>query len=196
MKAGEIKKHAAKVFAESSGYLLILDNGDDIDVLNSVFGESRKHGFGGDVIVTSRAASIAEGAFNQAFKFKVNRYTFDPLMIMPWSQEIAFDYVMKQCPKLSNKAKSRESIAKVKNLISRIYSNNLVLHTFIFFFDSNTIPLAELERAFGQVLNRNHGETDAQLSLRAIVTMTLDGEMNKGPTGHATCCLYSAICLG
>ncbi|KAI9197285.1 uncharacterized protein BJ171DRAFT_602263 [Polychytrium aggregatum] len=191
----KVKKHAAKFLANTHGYLLVLDNVDDISVVDSVFEHSKSVGFSGDVVVTTRLASLPPGAFASALKAKNPGYRHDPLRLGNWDDATTLDYIQKISPIFSEKVGADATNETLKRIMTKIDGYPLVIQTFMTFYENNEVPLSEIERLFSKVLEEQEGEDETRSSLKVIVDLSLDSIMKRGNEGIEAARLFGALSL-
>ncbi|KAI9203352.1 uncharacterized protein BJ171DRAFT_510449 [Polychytrium aggregatum] len=191
----EIKQHASHYFANQHGYLLVLDNIDDIDAVNSVFEHSETLGFGGDVIVTTRLSSISTGAFLSAFRAKVSDFQQQPIRLLPWSDDLTYSYIFQKCKILSERITLETSVTRLRNIVTKLEGNPLTIQSFMLYYEAEEPALNELGYAFDQVFEQKHGPNETQRSLRVLVSLAMEFIRSHGDEGLAACKLYGGLCL-
>ncbi|KAI9206876.1 uncharacterized protein BJ171DRAFT_439782 [Polychytrium aggregatum] len=193
----EVKRHASHFLAESRNYLLILDNVDDIAVADAAFEYSKSHGFGGDVVVTTRLPSLPAGPLLTSLRARLHSFQQDPLRLGSWENQTTFDYIVTTSPMISRKVSSEGSRDKLKKIVDRIDGYPLVIQTFTAFVEYNDLPIDEIGAQFAEALGRqdDNGDDETRSSLKVIVDLSMNTLLKKGDEGTDACRLFGAISL-
>ncbi|KAI9179333.1 uncharacterized protein BJ171DRAFT_134481 [Polychytrium aggregatum] len=191
----EIKEYASRFLANTHGYLLVLDNVDDIGVVDSVFEHSKSVGFSGDVVVTTRLASLPPGAFVSALETKAPSFQHDLLRLGNWDDKTTLDYIMSSSPMIVQRLVSDEAKKSLDNIVAKISGYPLVIQTFMTFAENYDTPLLVLEATFAGALELQDGEDDTRSSLKVIVDLSLDSLMKRGDEGIEAARLFGALSL-
>ncbi|KAI9209508.1 uncharacterized protein BJ171DRAFT_595237 [Polychytrium aggregatum] len=195
IKPDEIKEHASRFLANTHGYLLVLDNVDDINVVDSVFEHSKSVGFSGDVVMTTRLASLPPGAFTSALETKAPSFQHDLLRLGNWDDSTTLDYIMSSSPMIVQRLVSDEAKKSLDSIVAKISGYPLVIQTFMTFAENYDTPLSMLEATFAGALELQDGEDDTRSSLKVIVDLSLDSLMKRGNEGIEAARLFGALSL-
>ncbi|KAI9203819.1 uncharacterized protein BJ171DRAFT_133450 [Polychytrium aggregatum] len=195
VKPDEIKEYASRFLANTHGYLLVLDNVDDIGVVDSVFEHSKSVGFSGDVVVTTRLASLPPGAFASALETKAPCFQHDLLRLVNWDDKTTLDYIMSSSPMIVQRLVSDEAKKSLDSIVAKISGYPLVIQTFMTFAENYDTPLSVLEATFAGALALQDGDDDTRSSLKVIVDLSLDSLMKRGDEGIEAARLFGALSL-
>ncbi|KAI9205404.1 uncharacterized protein BJ171DRAFT_73153 [Polychytrium aggregatum] len=189
-----IKEHAARFFAQSRGYLLVIDGVNDIAVANSIFERSGQSGFRGDVIVTTKLPTLPDGVFVSALEAGNGIVLEDRLRLEPWTDNTTLRYILSASPIIANKISSDGAKASLKSVVSKIDGYPLVVQLFVSLFQHSDMPIEEIDRQFSEALEEFQNEGEIRASLRAIASISISQMLEKNQ-GADACRLAGAISL-
>ncbi|KAI9190713.1 uncharacterized protein BJ171DRAFT_67778 [Polychytrium aggregatum] len=195
IKPNKLREHAAETFSSLPGYLLIIDNVDDISVVDFIFDYNKQKGFRGDVVLATRLASLPLGSFLKSFKAKITGYKHDPLRLGGWDGSTARKYITSSSPLIGNKLASDEAKKSLDNIVSKANGCPLVIEIVAAYLESHDTALSVLGEAFAKAQQDQSEDDKVRLSLETVVDLSLDSLMKRGIEGVEAIRLFGALSL-